>query len=277
VEIPDPPRTLKQGAKKGLWLGRPFLLLGVLISLLVSLGVFFLMVTYGTGFSYLRSGWSESVRVQSHLSGRDKERLSSGGMVAFVEAQVKVNERIITVKGYGPAVESAKVGDVVTINIPTTDTDASNLVGFWSRPVTPTLILSFALWFYGPAALAMLWSVRRSYQDRRLLLHGLECQGKRVRVIPLPRPVRDHQLTRWEYKSPEQEHRRFWSFDRVDLEDPILLADRRAAAVLDNLLPECTVEDDQLVSQDRWRRILANLTLFLGWSHLLLIALYLMT
>jgi len=242
----------------------------------VTLALFFLLITYDLGFSFHRARAQESVSVESQISAREQEHLASGGRAIVVKAPVKINQELITVRGYGPAAEAAQVGQPVTIVIPKQHTSAATLQGYWPRPTTAGLLLQFALWFYAPAALAIACSLVSARREQKRVVYGAECPGKQIKALPLPRPLSDHVLAKWSYLAPDESEKTFWTLQRKE-EDSVVVSDPAGASLFNNLLPQWQVENETLISPTLTRKILAGATLFTILLQGLIAACYLLT
>ncbi|MFA5508842.1 MAG: hypothetical protein WC314_24710 [Vulcanimicrobiota bacterium] len=246
--LPETPRTVQPRLRRVLWWGSPLMTFSALTTFLVVFAALFLFVLYGVPARALWSSSGEQVRVTSQVSRKETKTLPGGDRVGVVWAPVRVNETVIEARGYGPETDRLEIGDPVEIVIPESDPRAAWLEGFQPYPVQPRVLLTTAGLFLLPALLVALWSLFRTRRTIALLTRGVECRGSRLRTIPLPRPLKDKALVRWEFSSPQGEGR-FWTLQSAEEKKPVLLVADGKAAVLPNLLPH-PVLDDGTVGSD---------------------------
>ena len=168
----------------------------------------------------------------------------------MVVAPVKVNDVMIEVRGYGPQAEASEKGDTVEIEVPRRHPTDARIVGFNRYPVRPVTLITLGFLFIVPGVLVALWSWVGVRRKRVLLTLGREVRGTALRRIPLPRPLKDMVVVRWEYTFGE-ETRRFWALQKANVEKPRLLVVDGRAGVLANLLPEPEFDGDMITRVSR--------------------------
>lgn len=245
-QLPPPPRELQPGLRRQLTFGVPSLLLAQILSFCVLLAIFLLFLIYGVGLQRYLASRGKNVSVESQISEVKMLNLPSGERVPCVVAPVVVNEQQLDVLGFGEKTQEAQVGDPVTILIPAAQPKFARLETFQSRPIKVGALLGISLLFWIPSVVLVLVSLHRSKRRLKLLQHGQEIQGKVVRKIPLPRPLKDHVLARWQIESEKGKTRQFWSLQKSDLEKPVLLRVGEHAGLLERLLPDYHIEQGQL-------------------------------
>ena len=273
--LPSPPRLLHRQLRRELWFGTPLLLLSLSNIFLACLLALFLCLTYGIGLSSLRANFQETLRVSSQIHEVGWKPLPSGGSVGMVSAQVMINEKVLTVYGYGPATESAKVGDPVDILIPKRQTGQARLGGFHSHPVEASQIFFLALLFAIPGLGLGLLSFARSFRRQKLLIWGEVKLGRKTKTLPLPRPLKDKDLVRWEYESPKGP-KTFWCLQDKAAGTSELLFYRNSAAALHSLLSEIELEHGKVKSGAQLGKLYlrCNLIALSGTLSLLLLFLF---
>jgi hypothetical protein len=257
VLLPAPPRTLAPGLGRRLWWGTALTVFGMSTITLVWVATLFMFLLYEIPSSALISSDREVVKVESQIIRKEKETLPAGDRVSVVWAPVRVNETVIEAKGYGSAAETAQIGDNVEIWVPKNEPSAATLHGFQAYPVRPHTLLVFAVLFMAPGLLSILWAWSRARRSRFLLTEGLECQGDRLKTIPLPRPLKDMAVVKWEY-SVEGADGRIWALQNADWKNPPLLVAKSKAALLNNLLSSPVVQDEQVDDESRLSRFFAG-------------------
>ena len=255
--LPAPPRTLAPGLSKRLWWGTALMGFGMGTITLVLVATLFLFLLYELPASALISSTPEVVKVESQITRKEIETLPAGDRVSVVWAPVKVNETVIEAKGYGASAETAQVGDPVEIWVPKDEPSAATLHGFQAYPVRPHTLLVFAALFMVPGLLSALWAWTRARRARFLLIEGVECGGTRLKTIPLPRPLKDMAVVRWEY-SVEGTVGRLWALQNVEWKKPSLLVAAGKAALLNNLLTYPAVVDEEVDDESKVSRFLAG-------------------
>ena len=271
------PRPVSRRAKLGIWFGQPLYLISAAEMLLVTLGLLMLFLTYGMGFSYLVLLSGDSVEVESTVAEVKQERLASGGLAYMTTAQVKVNEKVVTAFGFGPPAETSKVGDSVTIVVPKAAPSHAYLKGFWPKPVSPGILLQLAIWFYLPGVLGLFLSAQRSWSSHNLLQLGQVTKGKKTKSIGLPRPLKDKELSRWQYLDEEGTERAFWTVQNRELVNPTVLVRGRRAGLAESMLPGWELKDASLHCQNFWQKIFTYLSLVLMLFQILLVILFFFT
>ena len=274
--LPAPPRHLHRQLRRELWFGHPLLLMGLSNIFLVSLLTLLLFLIYGLGLSSLRAKYQEAIRVNSLIHEVGDKALPSGGTVRMVSAQLKINQVIVTVYGYGPKTEFAKVGDPVEIVVPKTQTRHARLVGFHTHPVEAGKILWLVLLLAVPGLVLCPLSLVFSFRKQKLLQLGDEKLGRITKSIPLPRPLKDKELVRWEYDSSEG-IKSFWCVQDKGTENRELLVYRKTAAALHNLLDKPMFEQGQLQSGALIGKYCLRLNLLSALGIALLVTLFLFT
>lgn len=225
---------------------------------LVLMATLFMFLLYEIPATALLSSTPEVVKVDSQIVRKEVETLPAGDRVSVVWAPVKVNETVIEAKGYGAAAESAEIGDSVEIWIPKDEPTAATLHGFQAYAVRPHTLIVFAGLFMVPGFLSTLWAWIRARRARFLLTEGRECAGTRLRTVPLPRPLRDMAVVRWEY-SAEGSGGRLWALQMADWKKPPILVAGGKAALLNNLISNPVVDDGVVDDESRLSRVLARL------------------
>jgi hypothetical protein len=248
--LSDPPRALSPQLSRNLWWGTPSMVFSMTNFFTVLLSALFMFLIYGIPVGALLPQSTDSVRVTSQIQEKESELLPSGGKVSVVMAPVKVNDVVIEVRGYGPKAEVSEKGDSVEIAVPRAHPTEAELVGFDRYPVKPKTLLILFVLFSGPGLLVAVFSWRSARRKRKLLTCGRETQGKRLRRIPLPRPLKDMVLVRWEYSS-DGDTGRFWTLQKAELENPPLVVAGSLAAVRPNLLPEPVIDGQTITSISR--------------------------
>lgn len=254
-ELPAPPRNLSKNTRQRLYLGRPLLLFSLIAASLVSLGMVFLMATYGLEVSDLFAP-TQTVTAESKLSKLESEFLA-GERVPVAIAPVEVNGVLLEVRGYGPKVSQSKVGDAVTIVIPKSAPHRAGLQGFWRKPARLKTLLGISIFFYLPLLVLLAGSLKRSRSTSRLLTEGEICQGRQIKTINLPRPLADHQLVRW-----EAEGKKFWTLSLKELEDPTLLKLGSERALLESHLPEWELKSGTIFDLSPWSKLFTGTSKF---------------
>lgn len=257
-QLPEPPRTLSRELRRNLWWGTPAMVFATANLFLVLLATLFMFVLYEIPVGALWPASGETVKVTSEIVRKEVETLPSGGEVTFAVAPVKVNEVVIEARGYGPRAESCKEGETVEISVPKANPAGAWLVGFERYPVRPQTLVLLGLLFTLPGVVAAAYSIVAAAGKRDLLITGEESRGKQLRKIPLPRPLKDMALVRWEYSYPGGTGR-FWTLQNRSLEKPALLVNERRAAVLSNLLAHPSVDGEGLASLSKLEKLFAGL------------------
>ena len=252
--LPAAPRVLAPGLEKKLWWGTALMLFALSSISLVLVATLFMFLLYGIPASALLGSGPDVVRVTSQISRKEKETLPAGDRLSVVWAPVRVNEAVIEARGYGPAAEAAEIGDSVEILVPKSNPAAATLEGFQAYPVRPETLLLFAGLFMIPGAATALFAWLRGRRSRALLTEGVEILGDRLRTVPLPRPLKDMALVRWEYSS-EGVTGRLWVLQKADWKRPPLLVAGGNAALLHSLLSEPMVQDGLVGDGSRLRKV----------------------
>lgn len=263
MSLPAPPRTVEGTITRALMWGSHGMLFAQALTLLVSTALLFLLLLYHNSFSAIRARYGPTKEVTSQVQTVNDEWLASGGKTRVATAPVKINETVLEVKGYGPAAEQAKVGDEVTLIIPTTRPAEAYLKGFWPQPVSPRVLLQFALVFYLPGWIVGGISLVRARTQRRLLIEGEEVKAEKRMTLPLPRPLKDKVLARWTYHKGQHS---FWCLQDAQLQNETVLARGPKAVLLESLPVQ--LSDQKLVSQGKGVRIRAMLVKGLAVFHL---------
>ena len=263
MSLPAPPRTVDKSTTRSLVWGSHGMLFAQALTLLVSTALLFLLLLYHNGFSAIRARHGPTTEVTSQVQTVEDEWLASGGKTRVAMAPVKINETVLEVKGYGPAAEQARVGDEVALIIPRKRPGESYLKGFWPQPVSPLVLLQFALLFYLPGWIVGGISLVRARTQQRLLIEGEEVQAEKRKTLPLPRPLKDKVLARWTYHKGKHS---FWCLQDAQLQNETVLADGSKALLLESLPVQ--LDDQQLVSRDKGVGIRAVLVKGLVVFHL---------
>ncbi len=258
TSLPTPPRSISRGLGKRLWWGTPLMLFGMATVTLVLVATLFMFLLYQVPAAALFPSNREVVKVDSQIVRKEMETLPAGDRVSVVWAPVKVNETVIEARGYGAAAETAQVGDAVEIWVPKNDPSAATLNGFQVYPVRPNTLVVFAGLFMIPGFLSAVWAWSRARKARFLITKGSECLGTRLRTIPLPRPLKDMAVVRWEY-SVDGADRRLWTLQKAEWKRPPLLVAGGKAALLNNLLSHPTEIDGEVDDESKLSRVLAGL------------------
>lgn len=272
--LPTPPRRIDHQTQTQLWLGRWLLLLSVVGVTLVNLGVVFLLVTYGIRPGPLLLSPGPTLEVESSISAVEARRLVGGGRGTVAQAQVRINDSLFTVEGYGPKAETAVVGDRVTIVVPKNSPDESRLKGFWQHPVSVPVVLKFAGGFYLVPISALLLSLWRSKRALKLLREGEEKTGSVVRKLPFPRPLKDYNVVQLSFRDVKGEKRKFWTVQSNSDDSHLLVVKGKKAALVSRLIPQMTRDGDLLMGINATRVWILRGAVFFIIGNLVLIGVY---
>lgn len=271
-ELLEPPRKLAESSKRSLFWGSSLLTLSLSGGALVTLGLLIGVLIYQLGWSSWRARQAETVRAESQIAKIDWVRLPAGGARAAV-APVRINDVVLEVNGFGPPVESARVGDKVTVAVPKTAPRMAYLEGFWPTPVSLATLLKIAGCFYLPclAWAGLTWM--RGRRLERLLTEGEVVQAHRKKGFSLPRPLFDYQFVQWEI----QEGETFWSLTPKSPAPPTLLCLGRNRVFLESVLSNPRTEDGAVHCDDSVSRLVGRLNRFLLGLNLFLLGAFVFT
>lgn len=265
-EVPFPLRKLSEATERSLFWGRTLLTLSLTGCAMVTLGLLIGVLIYQVGFSSWRARQGEVVRAESKISSVDWVR-SPAGSARGASAPIRVNDVMIEVYGYGPRVESARIGDKVTVVVPATAPNLAYLEGYWPEPVPLGTLLKIAGCFYLPC---LGWTViiwMRGRRLKRVLSEGEVVPASRLRGFSLPRPFLDYRVAEWE--TPEKS--RFWSLTPKSPDPPTLLRRGKDQVFLEAALNGPEIKDGTIECDDTVSRLVASLNRMLFAVNLLLL------
>jgi hypothetical protein len=237
----------------------------------------FLFFTYDIGFQDLTLSWRDTVKVTSQISEVGQEFLVGGGRADVVKSLVKVNEQTLTVVGYGPRAEEARVGESVEILVPKHAPGKAWLEGYWAHPVASSLVLRLALWFSAIPLLLLVTGFIRGRQKLVLLVEGEPYRGEAKRQVSLPRPLKDYRVSRVTYRTDAGKEHRFWTLLNESEEEPLVLVKGRKAGVLSRLLSHHRIHGEVLTDDSLVRKILFKSVVALVVLQLVSALLFLLT
>lgn len=272
----DAPRRLPLSEATALVLGHPATVLGALALVLASSLLWTFVASYGLEFSALRPLAQSRERLPGQVESSQTVQLWNGEPAHRTTALFSYQGKLYRASAYGLPPRPHKGGQTVTVVVPGGKPEQSWIEGQQKFPVRLSSLGPLAALAFLPGSLLSLWGLLAGLRQRKTVLVGAAVRARRVRHLPLPRPLADRFLDRFAFSEATGKAGAVWSVGCDGPEERWVLVSPhvwRHAVVLDYLLPEGRQEKGLVKGTNKGRRIAACtvLGLWLGGTGVLLL------
>lgn len=239
LSLAPPPRRLPASMQRHLLFGHPLLLLGSLAVTMASFLIWLLVAAYGIGFSSVVSVWRPHTPIPARVESSQPVELVTGETVQRTSALFAHQGDTWRAVGYGQT--PLQQGDATTVTLPDGAPGQAFIQGLQKFALPLRDLVRVAVFVLAPGAIVLLWGLALGWREQRLAVHGKLLSAERRSRWPLPRPLAELYLERYEVALQGAEPRRFTAL-RADGPNlaPALLSPSSwlGAALLERIFPD---------------------------------------